>query len=403
MANLLWGKVFYGDQFAGYLKEESGERYSFTYDRDYLDKSGPSVSYTLPLREKPHFSEQNLHPFFDNLVAEGWLADAQRRLIGKRNASRFELLLSFGLDCAGAVSVVDPDPVQLHVENIDEHDSKSVAIYRSRASLSGIQPKVMLIEEAGRLRPSSLDETSTHIAKLQSDKVNDITYNEWITLSAAKALFPEDDYVEAEIKEVEALEEEALVVKRFDRVGEKRLHFEEFNQLLNKFSSDKYEGAYSDMARFIYSENACLPVEVYRLYKRILVAILTGNTDMHFKNFAMFHTESGLRLTPSYDQVAAAIYKPYQYLALELDKSRDRIIGKLMPKNIIELGKEFKLRDDVIMMAIDELGARLEAAKDAAAASCDKFPLMRDSIIQFMERRWNGTFKLIGQQLSKKQ
>ncbi len=35
MAKLLWGKVYYQDQFAGYLRQEPGERYTFQYD-EYL-------------------------------------------------------------------------------------------------------------------------------------------------------------------------------------------------------------------------------------------------------------------------------------------------------------------------------------------------------------------------------
>ncbi len=51
------------------------------------------------------------------------------------------------------------------------------------------------------------------------------------------------------------------------------------------------------MADFIRATPGCLPVEIYRLYLRILAGLLLGNTDMHFKNFAMFHTPEGLRLT----------------------------------------------------------------------------------------------------------
>ena len=71
------------------------------------------------------------------------------------------------------------------------------------------------------------------------------------------------------------------------------------------------------MADFLKSSKGCLPAEVYSLYGRILAGFLLGNTDMHLKNFALFSTNMGMRLTPSYDQVSASIYG-YKTMALSL-------------------------------------------------------------------------------------
>lgn len=57
MANLLWGKIYYLDQFAGYLRQEPGERYTFTYDESYLESTNPAIAMTLPRREAPFISE----------------------------------------------------------------------------------------------------------------------------------------------------------------------------------------------------------------------------------------------------------------------------------------------------------------------------------------------------------
>jgi len=403
MATLLWGKVFYKDHLAGYLRQEVGERYSFSYHESNLNSKNPPISQTLPLSDKPYITEQFLPAFFDNLGAEGWLEEAQRRLLGKRTASRFELLLGFGVDCAGAVSIIDPEAPPLFLEKLGGKDPKNVAIFKNRASLSGIQPKILLVAEKNKLRPAQIGEVSTHIAKLPSEFINDITYNEWMTLCACQALLPEDTMVEAKMMEVEGIGEEVLVIKRFDRTSEKeKIHFEEFNSLLNHQTFEKYEGGYRDLADFIYQTENCLPSEVYRLYKRILVGLLLGNTDMHFKNFAMFHTPEGLRLTPNYDQVAAAIYKPYQTVALSLDKAPDRIIGQIKPKNLIALGREFSLKDENIIMAVEEIERHLPAAKEAIQTCCLQQPLMKSKIVDFMEKRWKGSFSLMGRLLSKR-
>ena len=152
----------------------------------------PPVSYTLPLRPEPFVGQSGLLPFFDNLVAEGWLEEAQTRLIGKRQASRFELLLAFGQDCAGAVSIVDPEAPEVSRSLIDMDDPKELAVMAGRASLSGIQPKLTLVQEGGKLRPARIGELSTHIAKFPSSLHADLVANEYLTTLAYKALLPED-------------------------------------------------------------------------------------------------------------------------------------------------------------------------------------------------------------------
>ncbi|MBS0358751.1 MAG: HipA domain-containing protein [Proteobacteria bacterium] len=400
MAQLLWGKVYYKDTFAGYLREETGERFSFTYDLAYLSSGNPAIAYTLPLREAPYIS-QNLHPFFDNLVAEGWLENTQARLIGKRNWNRFELLLCFGADCAGAVSVIDPEPIALKEKSIALSDPKNLAILKGRASLSGVQPKCAIVKENKIFRPALAGELSTHIAKFPSPRFADIIENEWLSMLAYQTLLPNDEVAELTLTTIKGIDEEALVIKRFDRTPNKeRIHFEEFNQLLNLSSAYKYDGSYVDMANFIYQCNQCIPIEVSRLFRRILAGILIGNTDMHFKNFAMIYTPTGLRLTPSYDQIAASIYQ-FQEMALKITRNSFDI-GLLKGKHLFALGNEFQLNEDITGLLIKELGSRLELAKDTINEAKHGARFLKDDIIKEMDKRWKGTFSSIGKRLSKK-
>jgi serine/threonine-protein kinase HipA len=402
MATLLWGNVYYQNQFAGVLREEAGGRMAFIYDANYLNSNFPPLAFTLPLQEKPHISQMGLPPFFDNLVAEGWLEQAQSRLLGKRSVSRFELLLAFGTDCAGAVSVVDAEPSSLTEAMLDLDDSKQMAVLASRASLSGVQPKLALIEIQGKLRPSKMNELSTHIGKFPSLDHNNIVVNEFLTTLAFKELLDDDEVVDIKIGEIEGMNETALIIKRFDRTVDGRIHFEEFNQLLGLYSHAKYNGSYKDMANFIRNNPACLPTDTYKLFMRIVAGILLGNTDMHFKNFAMLHTNTGLRLTPTYDQVAAALYN-YKTMALAIGGTADLQIGNLKAANIIKLADEFGLSRAITEMAAKQLDKNRDAAKEAIQQATFGTQKLKDDIIQLMDKRWKGTFALIGQALSKKQ
>ncbi len=409
MASLLWGKVFYKDTFAGILQEEPGDRTSFTYDKSYLNSGHSAVSHTLPIRSSAYVYNAGLHPFFDNLVAEGWLEQAQTRLLGKRSISRFELLLAFGYDCAGAVSIIDPDPVNLSELLIDPTNQKEMAVLTSRASLSGIQPKLAIVEIDGKYYPAKVGELSTHIAKFPSLQHNDLIINEYLTTKAFKALLPEDDVVDLKIAEIQDFLEPALIIKRFDRIISgtieapitQRVHFEEFNQLLFKKPNAKYDGSYSQMSDFINNTKECLPIENYRLYGRILSGILLGNTDMHFKNFAMFNNPTGLRLTPSYDQVAAQIYN-YKTVALAVAGARDIPIGSLKAKNLVAMAYEFTLSKGAIDLLIKQLNRHKNAAAEAIISAEIGENSLKDQLIKLMDARWNGTYALIGQILSKK-
>ena len=399
MANLIWGKVYYKEHFAGFLREEPGERTSFTYDASYLNARHPAIAHTLPLQPEPHISQSGLHPFFGNLVAEGWLEDAQTRLLGKRAVSRFELLLAFGQDCAGAVSVIDPEPSAISQALLDMDDPKQVAVLAGRASLSGVQPKLAAIEKDGKFYPARGGDLSTYIAKFPSQKHADLIENEYITMAATKAFLPDDQIAEMKMAPIEGFSEPALLIKRFDCEGAGgRIHFEEFNQLLGRPSRAKYDGAHKDMSDFIRMTPACLGAENYKLYLRILTGLLLGNTDMHLKNFAMFHTNAGLRLTPVYDMVAAVIYD-YKTIALELGGARDFPIGNLKPENLVRLGEEFQLSKAAVKMAVDHLLKYREDAKDAIGEAKAGNSSIKVKIIDRMEKRWNGTFALIGRKL----
>lgn len=99
--------VYYQGQLAGELKSNDNE-YTFTYSENYL-AGGVPISYQLQLREKPYVSEE-LMPFFENLVSEGWLRKLQSQQQNIDEHDRFGLLISNGKDLVGAVTVEAKEP-----------------------------------------------------------------------------------------------------------------------------------------------------------------------------------------------------------------------------------------------------------------------------------------------------
>lgn len=403
MAKMLWGNVYYKDAYAGRLEEKPGGRCIFTYDPSYLESGEPAIAFTLPLRKEPYLSERGLHPFFDNLVAEGWFKDAQARALGVDPNHRFALLLGFGHDLAGAVSVIDPEPQEHH--QLDHSDEATIAALLSRASLSGIQRKLLLVKEGKQFRPVRPNELSTHIAKLPSGNLNELLELEFLTTAACRTLLSDDNIVEMSLTHLTEINEDALIIPRFDRspTGKRLYHFEEFNQLLGHASGDdKYEGGYEEMGQFILNTSSCMPAEADRLLRRIFVCFLTGNTDAHYKNFAMFHTRDGLRLTPAYDLVGSSIYKQYQSIALHVCGIRNLALGKLEAKHLLRLGERFGVSEAAVVSAVNVLKKRLPTALAAVEKSVIGSNKLKTTLIEKMEKRWNGSFTLTGQLSSKK-
>lgn len=89
----------------GIIEETPGGS-RFTYDRAYLARPDAiPLSSTLPLRPEPYES-RGLHPFFENLLPEGWLLDQTCRKLGLDRTDAFGLMLATCADCAGAVEIV---------------------------------------------------------------------------------------------------------------------------------------------------------------------------------------------------------------------------------------------------------------------------------------------------------
>ena len=89
----------------GTLAEE-GTRVAFQYDPQWLAKPhAVAISLTLPLREEPYVTD-GLHPFFENLLPEGWLLELTTKKLKISKDDAFGLLIATCADCVGAVEIL---------------------------------------------------------------------------------------------------------------------------------------------------------------------------------------------------------------------------------------------------------------------------------------------------------
>ena len=91
---------------------EVGRRVEFKYDDAWVAKpDAEPISLTLPVRKEPYVTE-GLHPFFENLLPEGWLLEIATKKLKISKDDAFGLLLATCADCVGAVEILPADDVQ---------------------------------------------------------------------------------------------------------------------------------------------------------------------------------------------------------------------------------------------------------------------------------------------------
>ncbi|MBX0332590.1 HipA domain-containing protein [Pontibacter sp. HSC-14F20] len=123
----------------------------------------------------------------------------------------------------------------------------------------------------------------------------------------------------------------AYITRRIDRARKGKLHMEDMCQLTERLTEDKYRGSYEQIAKAILRYSANPGLDVVNFYEQVLFSFLTGNADMHLKNFSLLHQPGlGPVLAPAYDLVATVLVNPAddEDLALTLNGKKKRINRK---------------------------------------------------------------------------
>ncbi|MFA5138874.1 MAG: HipA domain-containing protein [Elusimicrobiota bacterium] len=175
----------------------------------------------------------------------------------------------------------------------------------ARMSISGVQIKASVRLDAGKTRFEVVAAGGTHILKPEPQQFPALPQNENLCMSMAAdlglpvpphGLFPMADG---------AL---CYVVARFDRSGGEKLHNETMFQLLQ--AAEKYEGSLERVGGAIRAHAANVGLDSIDFFERVLFCFLTGNGDMHLKNWALLVRGREAALAPCYDLVCSRVYLP---------------------------------------------------------------------------------------------
>lgn len=185
-------------------------------------------------------------------------------------------------------------------------------LLRPGSSLGGARPKATVADPDGQL----------WIAKFPSrNDENDTEAWEKVAYDLAKLCGL--DVPESKLERFSALGS-TFLVQRFDRSGDRRVHFASAMTLLGKTDgASAADGvSYLDLASFIKANGARPKTDLIELWKRIVFNMAVSNTDDHLRNHAFILTKEGWALSPLYDVNPT----PYgEELSLNVDENDNHI------------------------------------------------------------------------------
>lgn len=123
----------------------------------------------------------------------------------------------------------------------------------------------------------------------------------------------------------------AYITRRIDRSKKNKLHMEDMCQLTERLTEDKYKGSYEQIGKAILKYSANPVLDLINFFEQVLFSFLTGNADMHLKNFSLIEQPGvGFVLAPAYDMVASAlvVQGDNEELALNFNGKKRKLLRK---------------------------------------------------------------------------
>lgn len=226
-------------------------------------------------------------------------------------------------------------------------------IVAASTTVTGVQAKLSLDVSRGKAgdaqRFTIVGLWGKYILKPQTDRFANLPENEDLTMHMAEA---------AGIKTVPhslirfADGELCYITRRIDRTRQGgKIAMEDMCQLSERLTEDKYKGSYERIAKLIRQHSAAPLLDVVNFWEVVVFSWLTGNADMHLKNFSLYRPADNYMLAPAYDLLSTALAMPEddEELALTLNGNKKRIRRNDFEKAMLENG----MKDNAIAKLFD--------------------------------------------------
>jgi serine/threonine-protein kinase HipA len=260
--------------------------------------------------------------------------------------------------------------------NLSEMKELAKKIVRSQGIMTGVQPKISLgIEKTKQKKGRLTLMMGEFILKPPSEYYEQMPETEDLTMHLAErckiatvphALIPL------------ASGELAYITRRIDRAGKKKIHMEDFCQLSELLTEDKYKSSMERVGKLVGELSSFPGLNLYNLFELTLFNYITGNNDMHLKNFSLIDRDGVWQLSPAYDLLNVNLVNEK-----DREESALTIAGK---KRRLERQDFVQLTDTQIRNAFDDILGKEELLLDFINKSflSDEF---KDKYKEILENR----------------
>jgi len=201
-------------------------------------------------------------------------------------------------------------------------------------TVPGVQKKMSLHLTADGETPrlTLVNYPTGYILKPQTEKYTALPEMEYLVMQMAEATGIKT--VPYALIRMPSLENSfAYITKRIDRMDGKMFAMEDFCQLEERLTEDKYRGSYERCGKVVAKYSTASGFDMTELYLRTVFSFAVGNSDMHLKNFSLIETEEGSGkyiLSAAYDMLSTNVVIPAdkEQLALTLNGKKQNIRRK---------------------------------------------------------------------------
>lgn len=353
--------VLMGSLYVNVIK--GGESYSFEYDKGWLGKTGLALTLDpelMPYSGRQYPTGKNIFGLFADASPDRWgriLMNKRERILAEKEGRKPSKLydsdyllgvydetrmggIRFKANQEGSFLSDDKEaaaPPWATLRTLEEasrnfeNDETGLTekwlnqLIKPGSSLGGARPKATVVDTKDQFWiakfPSKNDESDT---------------GAWEMVAHDLAALCGLNVPEAKLEKFSSLGS-TFLIKRFDRMGSKRVHFASAMTLLGKTdgASAADGSSYLDITAFIKSCGAQPKKDLGELWKRIVFNMAVSNRDDHLRNHAFILTDKGWILSPLYD------VNPVPYgdeLSLNVDEEDNSISIDLAVQTAVRFG-----------------------------------------------------------------
>ncbi|AKJ65636.1 HipA domain-containing protein [Kiritimatiella glycovorans] len=210
-----------------------------------------------------------------------------------------------------------------------EEQLREVRRRSGKMSIQGVQPKLSAVLKLKDASFALVNRGGRFILKPNPLACEEVPANEALTMSMAAAAG-----IHVPVHGLLCAQDDSWVyfVKRYDREGRsKKVHVEDFAQLSASTRETKYDSSLERVAQLVEQFCTFPAIEKPKLAKRLLFCFLTGNEDMHLKNFSIWVQDGVVSLTPAYDLLNSTLVleNAKEESALPLHGKKKKLTKKL--------------------------------------------------------------------------